>query len=229
MLEDQVREAHVALMSVHEEIRGEFSGLSSATLRRFLGEFYSPTLTHQVLEHGDAYTLRSVPLLVEDILDTDELVLIVMNYPLLSEDSVFDPHTHLATIPYWQDDKGLRQDMPLSGGGSRSFQFLVWEQASPVHGETEDRAHSNRQLVWNRRPRLKRLIPEQRRSSEHFLMTCKDWLQAQGRKLIVLTNALRSSFDSPIAQLLDDKAVSHIPTKLVGPNRKIMERLMAGN
>ena len=173
--------------------------------------------------------LRSVPILVEDILDTDELVLIVMNYPLLSEDSVFDPHTHLATIPYWRDDKGLRQTMPLPDGGSRSFQFLVWERASPVHGQNEDRAHSNLRLVWGRRPNLKRLIPEQRRSSEGFLMTCKDWLQSQGRKLIVLTNASRSSFDSPIAQLLDDKAVSHIPTKLVGPNRKIMERLMAGN
>ena len=216
-------------MAVHEEIRGEFSGLRRATLRRFLGDFNSPTLGQQILEHGDGYTLRSVPLLVEDILDTDELVLIVMNYPLLSEDSVFDPHTHLATIPYWQDDKGLRKDMPLSGGGSRSFQFLVWEQASPIHGEDEDRAHSNRRLVWDRRPRLKRLIPEQRSSSERFLMTCKDWLQAQGRKLIVLTNASRSTFDPPIAQLLDDRAVSHIPTKLVGTNRTIMERLMAGD
>ena len=228
MLEDQIRETHVALMSVHEEIRGEFSGLTPSTLRRFLGDFYSPTLSHQVLEHGDAYTLRSVPLLVEDLLHTDELVLIVMNYPLLSEDSVFDPHTHLATIPYWRDDKGLRQVMPLPGGGSRSFQFLVWEQASALHGENEDRAHSNRQLVWNRRPSLKRLIPEERKLSERLLLTCKDWLQAQGRRLIVLTNASRSTFHSPIAQLLDDRAVSHIPTKLVGPNRKIMERLMAG-
>ena len=229
MLEGQVRKAHADLIAVHADIRGEFSGLSRATLRGFLGNSYSPTLSRQVVEHGDGYTLRSVPLLVDDILNADELVLIVWNYPLLSEDSVFDPHTHLATIPYWGDDKGLRQRMPLSDGGSRSFQFLVWEQDCPVHGENEDRAHSNRRLVWNRRRKLRRLIPEQRRSSERFLMTCKDWVQAQGRRLIVLTNLQRSSFDSPIAQLIGDRAVRHIPTKLVGPNRMIMESLMAGD
>ena len=60
-------------------------------------------------------------------------------------------------------------------------------------------------------------------------MMCKDWLQAQGRRLIVLTNASRSTFASPIAQFLDDRAVSHILTNLVGPKRNIVERLMAGN
>lgn len=229
MLEDQVRKAHADLMAVHEEIRGEFSNLGVGTLRRFLGGCDSPDLRHQVLEHGDGYTLRSVPISVEDIIETDRLVLIVWNYPLLDQDSMFDPHTHLATIPYWRDDKGLRQSMPLSSGGLRSFQFLVWEQDCPIHGENNDRAHSNRQLVLNRQRNLRRLIPEQWKSSERFLMTCKDWLQAQGMRLVVLTNASRSKFEPPIAQLLNDRAISHIPTKLVGTNRTIMGRLMDGD
>ena len=68
---------------------------------------------------------------------------------------------------------------------------------------------------------------EQALVSERFVMACKDWLRAQGRQLAVLTNAQKSRFDPPISQLIRDDAVRHMPTKLFGPNRTIMKRLVS--
>ena len=227
MVHEPIRQAHLELMAVHEEIRSEFAQLRRATLRRYLGDFDSPDLRSQLLEHGDGYTLRSVPVRLDDMLDSEQIVLIVMNYPFLSEDSVFDPHAHMVDIPYWRDYMGLRQEMRLEDGQSRTFHFMIWEQANPMHGESPSRATFNQQLVTSRHQRLRTLIPHQARLSERFMMACRDWVAARGSRLVVLVNAQRHNFPPYITSLLADDAVLPIRTKLTRVNRTIMERIIS--
>ena len=225
MVQEQVRQTHMELMEVHEEVRSEFTQLRRATLRQYLGDLDSPEFRSQLLEHGDGYTLRSVPVHIDDMLDADQIVLIVMNYPLLAEDSVFDPHVHMVGIPYWRDDKGLRREVRSEDGHSRTFHFMIWEQDSPMHGECDRRARFNQRLVSRRSERLRNLITEQERASERFVTACRDWLGTQGRRLAVLVNARRHDFPPYIDRLLMDNSVVLIRTNLTGVNRRIMERL----
>lgn len=227
MVHEPVRQAHMELMAVHEEIRSEFARLGRATLRRYLGALDSPDLRSQLLEHGDGYTLRSVPTCLNDMLDAEQIVLIVMNYPLLAKESVFDPHAHMVDIPYWRDDKGLRREVRLETGDCRTFHFMIWEQDSPMHGECPRRAISNQELVSSRHRRLRTLVPDQERLSENFLTACKDWIEARGNRLAVLTNARRHNFPPFIERLLATDAVLPIRTNLTGVNRRIMERLIS--
>ena len=227
MTDNDIRQVHAELMELHEEIRQEFAQIGRSTLKRYLGDFYSPDLRGQIIEHGDGYLLRSVPTCIDDMLSVDDIALFVMNFPLLDHDSVFNPHTHLATIPYWRDGKALRQEAHLDDGSSLKFHFLVWEQVCPTHGEKPARALANRQLVEGQRPKLRRLMQDQVSVSERFIMTFKEWLRGQDRQLVVLTSALKKQFDPPIAQLIRDNAVWHRPTKLTRPNRTIMERLIS--
>ena len=225
MVQETVRHAHMNLMAVHEETRSEFARLRRATLRQYLGDLDSPEFRRQLLEHGDGYTLRSVPVHLNDMLDADQIVLIVLNYPLLAEESVFDPHAHMVEIPYWRDDKGLRREVRSEDGHSRTFHFMIWEQDSPMHGECDRRARFNQRLVSRRSERLRSLITEQERVSEQFVTACRDWLGTRGRRLAVLVNARRHNFPPYIDSLLMDNSVAPIRTNLTGVNRRIMERL----
>ena len=55
----------------------EFADLDDQTGASFLGKFDSE-LASQVREHGDGYTMRSVPSCAEEILQADVLVLLVV-------------------------------------------------------------------------------------------------------------------------------------------------------
>ena len=233
MVNDQIRQAHRDLLALYQEICTEVDALDDATLKKFLGKFNSAALRRQVREHGDGYTLRSVPRHVEELLEADELVLIVMNSPLLNQESVFDPHTSLDEIPYWRDKKSLLSEVSLPDGALRKLQFLVWEQDYPVHGalnrwgRSDNSARANKRLLCEQLPSLNVLIPEQKRESERLLLACKDWLADQDRKLIVLTNKDRSRSVPPISQLRGDLTVSHLCVPdLFRPNRNIMDRLI---
>ena len=227
----ELRQAHADLLACHKEIQEEFADLGDPTLARFLGKYNSPQLRQQVREHGDGYTMRSVPSSVEEIIRADVLVLIVMNSPLLNDKSVFSPHTSLTDIPYWKDKKCLRSEGRSQNGDLLRFQFLVWERDCGVHGESKrgessKEARANQQLLIGRRPRLRKLIRAQEQKSEEFLLSCKDWLGSLGRRLVVLTNVDRTSFEPPITQLLNDEAVLHIRTRVFGDNRTIMDEII---
>ena len=219
--ESRLLQAHTDLLACYKDIRQEFADLDDPTLARFLGRYDSPRFRKQVREHGDGYTMRSVPSSVDEIIRADEVVLIVMNSPLLNHNSVFRLHASLPEIPYWGDKEGLRSEARLKNGDLAKFQFLVWEQDCGVHGELIGRestpqALANEQLLIEQRPHLRQLLDEQAQKSEILLWSCMDWLESIDRKLIVLTSKDRKEYKPPIAQLLSDDRVLHIPTKLFG-------------
>ncbi len=221
----ELRQAHADLLACYNDIRKEFADLDDRTMARFLGKYNSPQLRQQIREHGDGYTIRSVPSSAKEILLADVLVLIVMNSPKLDDNSVFRLHASLTDIPYWREDKRLQSERRSQNGDLLTFQFLVWEQVCPMHGEIDDRARANQRLLFQRRPRLRELIPEQEQKSEKLLSSCRDWLGSLDRRLVVLTNAAKKKFNPPIIQLLSDETVLHIPTKLFGVNRTIIDKI----
>ena len=212
--QSELRQAHADLLACYKEIREEFADLDDQTLARFLGKYNSPQLRQQVRQHGDGYTMRSVPSSVEEILFADVLVTVVMNSPKLDHCSVFRLYVSLTDIPYWRDKKCLRSEGRSQNGDLLKFQFLVWEQDCAVHGETTPKARANQQFLFGQRPRLRELIPAQEQKSEKLLWSCKDWMGSLGRRLVVLTNASRREFKPPITQLLSDETVLPIPTEL---------------
>ena len=226
MGQSELRQAHADLLACYKDIRHEFADLDDSTLARFLGKYNTPKFRQQVREHGDGYTMRSVPRSIEEILLADVVVLVVMNSPKLDHNSVFKLHAPLTDIPYWRKDKRLRSEARLQNGDLAKFQFLVWEQVCGVHGENDRRAITNQRFLFEARPRLNQLILAQTEKSEELLSSCKGWLESLDRKLIVLTNALKKKFAPPIYQLLCDDSVLHIPTKLFGPNRTIMDKIV---
>ena len=221
----ELRQAHADLLACYDDIREEFADLDDRTMARFLGKHNSPQFRQQIREHGDGYTIRSVPSSAEELLFADVLVLMVMNSPKLNKDSVFRLHTSLTDIPYWRDDKCLQSETRNQNGDLLKLQFLVWEQVCGVHGETDVKAHANQRLLFQQRPHLKELLVEQERKSEKLLSSCKNWLGSRDRRLVVLTNAAKKKFGPPITQLLSDEVVLHIPTKLFGRNRTIMDKI----
>ncbi len=224
----ELRHTHADLLACYNEIREEFADLDDRTIARFLGSYDSPRLRQEIREHGDGYTIRSIPSSTDELLRADVLVLVVMNSPKLDYNSVFRLHTPLTDIPYWRDDKCLQSEMRNQNGDLMRFQFLVWEQECAVHGETTSKARKNQRLLFERRPRLRELIPQQEQQSERLLLSCRDWLEGLDRRLVALTNARKnkSNFNPPIRQLLSDEVILHIPTKLFGPNRTIMNKIV---
>ena len=164
--QSELQQAHTDLLACYEEIRGEFADVDNQTLARFLGKYNSRQLRQQVREHGDGYTIRSVPRRVEEILSVDDTVLIVVNSPKLDQDSVFDPHTNLVDISYWRDGKSLQDEVDMPDGSLRKLLFLVWEQDCPVHGKNDRWGRSDRDagemesLLCKRLPGLEILISE---------------------------------------------------------------------
>ena len=75
-------------------------------------------------------------------------------------------------------------------------------------------------------PRLRELIPAQEQKSEKLLSSCNDWFGSPGRTFVLLTNAPKKNSNPPISQLLCDDTVLHIPTKLFGANRTIMDKII---
>ena len=214
--ESELRQAHADLLACYTEIRQEFADLDDPTLASFLGKYDSPQFRQQVREHGDGYTMRSVPSSVEEILLVDKVVLIVMKYPLLNCNSVFRLHASLTDIPYWREGKCLIPEARLQNGDLVKFQFLVWQQDCGVHGESKAKALANQQFLFGQRPRLRELMLAQEQKSEKLLWSCIDWSESLDRELIVLTNRNKEEPKPPIKQIISDDRVLHISTKLYG-------------
>jgi len=225
MSQQTMEHAFCHLLAVHEDVPGRFGNLDDAVLQAFLGEFDTPQLRRQVRAYGDGYTLRSLPRNVDDLRTVDVFVLVVMNSPKLNVDSVFDPFTQLPDIHYWREQKALETQLDW-GEGPRGVQFMVWEQECPVHGATDYHARRNQQLLVQHVPELDCVFRREAQAARDFLLACVEWLHTRRPPLIILTNAPRCVFCEPIAGLLGDRHVVHIPTKIFGPNRRIMDRIV---
>ncbi len=220
----EIRRTHTDLMDGHQEIKAQFTGLGDEFMADFLGDYDTSELRSQVSEHGDGYTLRSVPSSIDEMVSVtanDDLVLIVARYPSLGEESEFDPHENLANISYWREYTRLRQDV----GHSRKLHFWVWQGYCPVHGKGLSKARTNMDLLLKIRPQLGQLIPKQKRISEQLLTACKRWLASQDMKLTVIThNNPNEELDSVILRLIGDKSTAHKSTNIYRPNN-IMDLL----
>ena len=219
--ESRLRQAHANLLACYKDIRKEFTDLDDVTFKRFLGKYNLLKFRQQIREHGDGYTMRSVPSSVDEILHADHVVLIAMNSPRLDCDSVFKLHAPLTDIYHWKEEKRLRSEATLQSGDLVKFQFLVWEQDCGVHGEningrSTPQALKNKRLLIEQRPHLRRLLNVQAEKSEELLWSCMDWLESLERKLIVLTSCKRKVLKPPITQLVKEITVLHIPTELFG-------------
>jgi len=225
MYNDKLKHDFSELLAVHEKIRRYFSGLDDIIIARFLGEYDVPELHRQVREHGDGYTIRSLPKSIPDLENIDVFVFVVMNSPKLNENSMFNPFMPLTSIPYWRDGKGLQPILYLQNEIKCRMQFMVWQQECSVHGKDDPNARANRNLLLRSMPKLYELFQDEIWLSEQFLSTCVKWLHERELQLILLTNVNRKNFNNPILNLLNDTRVVHIPTKLFGPNRRIMPQI----
>ena len=218
---EQMQQAFNDLLQCHENIRNEFSRIDDSVLAEFLGEYDTKRLRQQVRKYGDGYTLRSIPKDIDSILGIDVLVILVMNSPKLGKDSEFNPFTPKHLIPYWRDGKGL-QPYTVVNGRKCKLRFISWEQKYSVHGKTDPDARKNQNLLQRHYPMLSNYLQEERQASERFILQYIGWLVTQKKQVVVLTNYRKKSFDQPISQLLTASHIIHIPTKLFGPNRRIM-------
>ena len=212
------------LLYCHKNIQKEFDRIGNPVLEEFLGVYNTKKLREGVRKYGDGYTLRSIPRNIQEILDVDVLVIVVMNSPSLNENSDFNQFTPLHSIPYWRDGKGLEPDITVNGQKYK-LHFMVWEQECSVHGETTSYARKNQSLLQRHYPKLYKYLQEDRQKSEQFMLYYIDWCVAHKKQVVILTNAAKRSFNQPIQRLLTFSQVKHIPTKLFGANRRIMERI----
>ena len=211
MSNEEVRQTHAALIELHKKIRGQFAGLDEEVLRRIYPQHHN-----EVIEHGDGYTLRSVPNCVDELMDLmveTELVLIVAKFPLLDEKSEFDAHKNLAEIPYWRCKVKLRMEV----GRSRKFHFWVWQNDFPVHGKNISAARDNSGRLLGHSSQLREMLEKQRRVSGRLVTTCKDWLHDHDRKLKVFEHTnLENEVDRVLERLKKDRSVSYKHTNVFG-------------
>ena len=223
MIDTRFRQAYKELMEVHAKIRAKFADID----RDFLGELYTREHLGEVLEHGDGYTLRSIPTCIDEIMNMisdTELVLIVAKFPYLSKNSEFNPHESLTDIHYWRNDVELRTEVGLKGGQVRKFQFWVWQNDCPVH-KNFGKARDNQKRLLDHCPQLCQVLEDQRRVSGHFVTACKEWLHVHGRELKVFEHRkLDNEVYFAIKQLRGDASVSYRCTD-VFEQGKVMDLL----
>ena len=228
MTSDAVRRAHSNLLHCHWEIRKQFLAMDEGSIDSLLGHWRAVKgLRHDVRKHGDGYTFRSVPSDVEQIGDDADLVLIIGRFPLLSADSVFDPHTSLAHIPYWRDGKRLKEYVSTGDSGMRRLLFMVWQRDCPVHGEDLDKAQDAHRFLYRRYPALGELMESQAREAEQFIHVCINWLRAQSptRDLVVVSDPSNLSSDPTIEGFMASTEL-HVITRLSGKNATLMDRIV---
>ena len=215
MTDQEVGRAHDALIDVHRRIREHFAVLDE----ELLADLYSHKHYVDVAEHGDGYTLRSVPSSIDELMSLmaeSQLVLIVAKFAYLNGRSEFDAHKNLADIPYWRDDVKLRTEDEQAG----KSHFWVWQNDCSVHGEHVRSAEDNRTLLLDRRPQLCEVFERQRIESGRLVTACKAWLRTRDHKLQVFQhNNLDTEVDPALIKLREDRSVSYEYTNVFKPDR----------
>ena len=205
MTDEEVGRAHDAFIDVHKRIREYFAVLDE----ELLAGLYSHKHCVDVAEHGDGYTLRSVPSCIDELMSLmaeSRLVLIVAKFAYLNGRSEFDAHKNLADIPYWRDDVKLRTEDEQAG----KSHFWVWQNDCPVHGKWVANAENKRKRILDMRPQLRDVFEQQRIQSGRLVTACKEWLRARDRKLKVFQhNDLATKVDPVLIQLKEDMSVSY--------------------
>ena len=147
----------------------------------------------------------------------DAVVLIAVTSPKLGARSDFNRFTPLHKIPYWRDGKGLSPRI-----GPHRLHFMSWQQNFSIHGVDDAHARRNRRLLLANIADLASLLHEEKEASIQFINACKEWLNSNGKRMVVITSARKQQFHEPISSLIQDPKISHIKTKIHGKNFKVM-------
>ena len=212
------------LVECHENIRNELASIDSSVFKQFFGPFYSTKLLQDLKKYGDGHVLYSLPKSVDELNPVSGIVFVAVTSPKLNGGSDFNPTTPLHTIPYWRDDKRLRQKVrSRQSGREYTMHFMAWQQNYAIHGENDAHARRNYNLLVGNRPNLRILFQQEKELSIRFVKDCKEWLDSNRKPTILITHYSRTRFDEPISMLMSARNTIHIETNLRGRNYKIME------
>ena len=214
------------LNKCHRATRKELAKIDDLVIREFLGEFYSPELKQNMLKYGDGHVLYSLPRSTDELNAVDAVILIAATSPKLSVNSDFNPSTPLHTIPYWRDGKGLSPiTRSTRSGREYRLHFMSWQQNFAIHGKDDSHARKNRRLLLSTNPRFEMLFQKEEGASIEFIKRCKDWVDANGKTMVLVAHTGRSNFNEPILSLKAAPDVIHINANLRGTNYQIMGRI----
>ena len=212
------------LAECHKNIRKELVSIDSSVFKQFFGEFYSKRLLENIRMYGDGHVLYSLPRSASELRAVSGIVLIAVTSPKLNQDSDFNPTTPLHTIAYWRDDKRLSQLVRSKRSGHEYLMhFMAWQQNFAIHGKDDTHARRNHNLLVNNKPSLRILFQREKELSIKFIKECKEWLDSNGKPMILITHYSRTRFDEPISTLMSARDTIHIETNLRGRNYRIME------
>ena len=214
------------LKKCHRDIRKELAKIEDSVFEEFFGEFYSSELYNNLKKYGDGHVLYGVPRTITELAKSTAVVFIAVTSPKLSANSDFNPTTPIHTIPYWRDGKGLTSTVCSTRSGQEyRLHFMTWQQNSVIHGKDDAHARRNRRLLMNDRPNLEVLFQREIEASIGLVNHYKDWLDDNGKPMVVITQSGRNRFDEPILSLTSDRGVFHHKANLRGRNYQIMGRI----
>ena len=214
-----------ALLECHELMLKEcrrFAEECKCELQQFFKKCDHLHAHQQLWEHGDGYTLRGLPKDLSMLEDVAALVLVVHSFPLLGTRSKFDRFAPLTSIDYWVETKRLKDFVEVSGR-QLELHFMVWQQDCSFHGESISHAALNRDLLWKCLPEFQELCARDVERSSRFLYACRDWLQSEGKPVIILTGRQPDNVDDRLQLLLSGSR--YVKVSLRGRNYQIMDRL----
>ena len=215
-----------SLTKCHVDIRKELANVDSSVFKQFFGEFYSDKLLQDLKTYGDGHILYSLPKNVDELNPVSGVVLIAVTSPKLSSDSDFNPTTPLHTIPYWRNDKRLSQTVRSKQSGREYLlHFMAWQQNFAIHGKDDAHARRNYKLLVGKNSNLSGLFQREEELSIKFVKDCKEWLDNNGKPMVLITHYSRTKFDEPISTLMSASNTIHIEANLRGRNYRIMEQI----
>ena len=224
---NELKKALNNLKKCHEQIRNELSKFDDSVIREFLGESYSLESKQDMLKFGDGHVLYSLPRSVDVLNDVDAVVLVQAFSPKLTEGSSFDPFRPLHTIPYWNDTKKLSPQIhSMISGRECRLHFMSWQKNFGIHGTNDAHARWNRSLLLNNNPRFEALFQDEEVASIEFIKHCKDWLDDNGKTMIIITDYISKGVDERISSLTaSPNAAIHIEAQIRGRGQQIMRQI----
>ena len=223
---DEVLKSLRNLKRVRRNVQKEFGSLEDSFLKQFLGEFNTPRVRQDLRKFGDGHFFYSLPRGIRQLQAIDGVVVFAMTSPKLGWDSNFDPTIPLHTIPYWRDLRKITpQAKSKDSGRVYRLHYMAWQQNFHIHGVSDSHARKNLRMLLSHRPVLMDLLQKSEEASVMLVTSIRDWLQSEGKPMVVITNSAKKSFSVPISSLLGDTNVIHIEANLRNPNVKVMGKI----
>ena len=224
----KIQRAYTKLQKSHKNIRKAFSRIDDSLSEALLGEYDSPKLRRSLRKYGSGHRLHGAPRSIAGMTNTDALILIAGTSPKLSKSTDFDPTLPLLDMSYWRDGKRLRPQVRSTRRGEKyRLYFMSWHQNFTIHGEDDDQARRNLNLVNHNIANFQVLVQKDEEKAAEFINACKDWFISNGKPMVIVSDYSRENLSEPISKLMKSPHVSHIKSKLRGKNYQIMGQISA--